>query len=217
MSCSREREGDFFFVFVFAAAHTGRYGHNNTLSSLSLPLALLRGGRVQIDGHIHTDGRERERLRPFPHARARGAPSSGADRRTAFPSDSPPNRLRPLRLRLLSFLSLLLILFFFFFFFFSVCDAIALPHLVRLCPYSHSLLRDSSFANLLFVLGHLRAHREKKDPKQKNNSTFLGKKKKIQDGEISQSGWLRWAMRHLRRPQDAGNHLWRREKKRERN
>ena len=113
MSCSREREGDFFFVFVFAAAHTGRYGHNNTLSSLSLPLALLRGGRVQIDGHIHTDGRERERLRPFPHARARGAPSSGADRRTAFPSDSPPNRLRPLRLRLLSFLSLLLILFFF--------------------------------------------------------------------------------------------------------
>ena len=84
MSCSREREGDFFFVFVFAAAHTGRYGHNNTLSSLSLPLALLRGGRVQIDGHIHTDGRERE-TPPIP-ARARtGRPELGSGSANRIP------------------------------------------------------------------------------------------------------------------------------------
>ena len=48
-------------------AHFCHYGCN-TLGPLSLlPLALLRGGRVQIDGHIRTDGRETP---PIP-ARAR--------------------------------------------------------------------------------------------------------------------------------------------------
>ena len=186
-----EREKEIFFCFCFRSrAHWPLRTQQHT--ELSLATARSLEGRTSADRRAHTHGRERERDSAHSRTRAHGAPRA----RERIGEPHSPLTLLPTafdRFVFVSFHSFLFFLsfFFFFFFFFSVCDAIALPHLVRLCPYSHSLLRDSSFANLLFVLGHLRAHREKKDPKQKNNSTFLGKKKKIQDGEISQSGWLR--------------------------
>ena len=54
-------------------------------SSLAITARSLEG-RTSADRRAHTDGRERDSA----HSRT----SSGADRRTAFHSDSPPNRLR---------------------------------------------------------------------------------------------------------------------------
>ena len=80
-----EREKEIFFCFCFRSrAHWPLRTQQHT--ELSLATARSLEGRTSADRRAHTDGRERDSA----HSRT----SSGADRRTAFHSDSPPNRLR---------------------------------------------------------------------------------------------------------------------------